>query len=87
MGKKRGKLNEISTEEFEKMIAEIVPVLYEELMARGQEKGETNKVVSETKMEVEGEGGAVGVGESVIGKGDGGQEIANTQSFQKIAKW
>ena len=55
MGKKRGKWNEISTEEFEKMIAEIVPVLYEELMARGQEMGETNKVVSETKMEVEGE--------------------------------
>ena len=42
VGKKRGKWNEISTEEFEKMIAEVVPVLYEELRARGQGKGETN---------------------------------------------
>ena len=82
VGKKRGKWNEISTEEFEKMIAEVVPVLYEELKGRGQGKRETNKVVSETKMEVEGEErvvGVVGVGKSVKGKGDSGQEVMESK--------
>ena len=80
VGKTRGKWNEISTEEFEKMIAEVVPVLYEELRGRGQGKGETNKVVSESKMEAEGEErevGVVGVGESRAG--DGGQEVMESK--------
>ena len=89
VGKKTGKWNEISTKEFEKMIAEVVPVLYEELRARGQGKGETNKVVSESEMEVEGEVGiregeqgevgVVEVGESVIGKGNGEQEVVESK--------
>ena len=86
VGKKRGKWNEISSEEFEKMIAEVVPVLYEELRGRGQGKGETNKVVSESKMEVEGEVGiregeerVVGVVEVRESKGDGGQEVTKSK--------
>ena len=86
VGKERGEWNEISTEEFQKVIAEAVPVLYEELRVRGQ--GKEENVLSEMEVDREIEEGKVsGVGDdgtsgvsvvgaegSVVGKGDGGQE-------------
>ena len=70
VGKERGEWNKISTEEFQKMIAEVVPVLYKELRVRGQEKEEN--VLSESEMEVDRE---IGEGEreegEVSGVGDG----------------
>ena len=45
--KESGEWNEISTEEFQKMIAEVVPVLYQELTDKKQGKEEENEVLSE----------------------------------------
>ena len=51
--KESGEWNEISTEEFQKMIAEIVPVLYQELRDKPQGKKEENKVLAESINEGE----------------------------------
>ncbi|CAI8011650.1 Polyubiquitin, partial [Geodia barretti] len=53
IGKESGKWSEIPTKEFEEMIAEAVPVLYEELKAKGKGIDKLAEVLSE----VVGEGG------------------------------
>ena len=45
--KESGEWNEISTEKFQKMIAEIVPVIYQELRNKKKGKEEENEVLSE----------------------------------------
>ena len=57
-----GSWSEISTEEFQEMIAEAVPVLYQELQAKGKDIGKLVEVLSTIADEegVDGEGGEQG---------------------------
>ena len=68
--KESGEWNEISTEEFQKMIAEIVPVLYQELRNKKKGKEEENEVLSEWSSvgETSGVGDEGAVIEDVLGK-------------------
>ena len=64
IGKESGEWSEIPTKEFEEMIAEAVPVLYEELKAKGKGMDKLAEVLSE----VVGEG--VGEKQSVVEDGE-----------------
>ena len=71
VGKERGEWNKISPEEFQKIIGEVVPVIYEELRVRGQ--GKEENILSESEMEVDREIGEEEREEGkVSGVGDGG---------------
>ncbi|CAI7994901.1 hypothetical protein GBAR_LOCUS1570 [Geodia barretti] len=62
IGKESGEWSEIPTEEFEEMIAEAVPVLYEELKAKGKGMEDLNEVLSQVVGEdEEKERGATGL--------------------------
>ncbi|CAI8048924.1 hypothetical protein GBAR_LOCUS26958, partial [Geodia barretti] len=57
VGKEGGEWNEISTKEFQEMVAEAVPILYEDLRAKGKGMEELEKILSDLVVgEGEGEG-------------------------------
>ena len=75
IGKEGGEWNEITTEEFQEMIAEAVPILYEELRAKGKGMEELESVLSDLevgKQKEEEEDKDEGKGKE--GKLDGGME-------------
>ena len=71
VGKEGGEWSEISTKEFQEMIAEAVPILYQELIVKGMGMEELNKVLSGLVEEAEEVGNKEGVDGEV--KGDGGE--------------
>ena len=71
VGKEGGEWNEISTKVFREMIAEAVPILYQELKVKGMGMEELNKVLSGLVEETEEVGSNEGVDGEV--KGDGGE--------------
>ncbi|CAI8006236.1 hypothetical protein GBAR_LOCUS4611, partial [Geodia barretti] len=79
VGKEGGEWNEISTKEFQEMIAEAVPILYEDLRAKGKGMEELEKILSDLVVgegEGEGEEGEEeGDGERGKGEVSGGNEV------------
>ncbi|CAI8049847.1 Mitogen-activated protein kinase kinase kinase 7 [Geodia barretti] len=79
VGKEGEKWSEIPAKEFQEMIAEAVPILYEDLKAKGKGMEELDKVLSSLKEgqrgeQGEGEGGGGGRGEGGGGGGEGKEE-------------
>ena len=101
VGKEGEEWNEISTKEFQEMIAEAVPILYKELRAKGLGMEELEKVLSNLEVgEGEGEGKEGGEKEGreddgeeevsgvrvEVGKGDGGKANKEKKpSAEKVA--
>ncbi|CAI8020168.1 hypothetical protein GBAR_LOCUS12066 [Geodia barretti] len=70
VGKEGGEWNEISTKEFQEMIAEAVPILYEDLRAKGKGMEELENILSDLVVgEGEGEGEEEGEGDGERGRG------------------
>ena len=69
VGKEGEKWSEITSKELQEMIAEAVPILYEELKKKGMGMGKLDEVLTTLVGEV-GEGG---VGEGEVGKGEVGE--------------
>ena len=80
VGKEGGEWSEISTKEFQEMIAEAVPILCEELKTRGKGVNEVVKVLSDLEgMDVEGEEGDGSDGREG-GDGRGRKKLKLTES-------
>ena len=82
VGKEGGEWNEISTKEFQEMIAEAVPILYEDLRAKGKGMEELENILSdlvvgegEGEGEEEGDEEGGGDGEMEEGEVSGGNEV------------
>ena len=74
IGKEGGEWNEISTKEFQEMIAEAVPVLYEDLRAKGKGMEDLVNILSDLVVgEGDGEGEEEGEEDGERGeRGEGG---------------
>ena len=71
VGKEGGEWSEISTQEFQEMIAEAIPILYEELKSKGKGIEELDKVLSELEGEEEGGREEGGEGKEEEGEKEG----------------
>ena len=80
VGKEGKEWSEIPTQEFEEMIAEAVPILYEELKSKGKGIEESDEILSELEGEEEGEG----EGEEEEGKVDveGEKEVKGEEEVE-----
>ena len=75
VGKEGEKWSEITSKEFQEMIAESVPILYEELKEKGMGMGKLDEVLTTLVGEVgDGKMGEGAMGEGVVGEGVVGEE-------------